>query len=59
MQYKLEKRIHLKLIPTSTRRNALDKLSGQRGQGCVKSTGKTDFTGLLKLNYSFLRQEET
>ena len=37
MQYKLEKRIHFELIPTSTSIDELDKLSGQRGQGRVKS----------------------
>ena len=42
MQYKVEKRIYFKLIPTSTSRDELDKLSGQRGQGHVKSTEKTD-----------------
>ena len=42
MKYKVEKRIHFQLIPTSTSRDELGKLSGQRGQGRVKSTGKTD-----------------
>ena len=54
MQYKLEKRIHFELIPTSTSRNALDKLSDQRGQARVKSTGKTDFTGLLEIKLQLL-----
>ena len=32
MQHKVEKRIHFELIPTSTGRDELGKLSGQRGQ---------------------------
>ena len=48
MQYKVEKRIHFELIPTSTSRDELVKLSGQRGQGRVKSTEKTDL-GLLEI----------
>ena len=39
---KVEKRIHFELFPTSMSRDELGKLSGQRGQGRVKSTGKTD-----------------
>ena len=42
MQYKVEKRIHFELIATSTSRDELGKLSGQRGQGRVKSTEKRD-----------------
>ena len=37
MQFKVEKRIQFELIPTSTSKDELGKLSGQ---GCVKSTGK-------------------
>ena len=48
MQFKLEERIHFELIPTSGSRDELGKLSGQRGQGRVKSTGKTDL-GLLEI----------
>ena len=40
MQYKVEKRIYFDLIPTSTSRDELGKLSDQRGQGRVKSTEK-------------------
>ena len=40
MQYKVEKRIHFELIPMSTSRDEFGKLSGQRGQGCVKSKVK-------------------
>ena len=40
MQYKGEKRIYFELIPTSTCRDELGKLSDQRGQGRVKSTKK-------------------
>ena len=36
------------------RRDVLDKLSGQRGQGHVKSTGKTYFTGLLEIKLQLL-----
>ena len=43
MQYKVEKRIHFELIATSMSRDELGKLSGQRIQGRVKSTGKPDF----------------
>ena len=39
IQFKVEKRIHFELIPTSTSRDELGKLSGQRRQGRVKSTG--------------------
>ena len=53
MQCKVEKRIHLELIPTSTSRDEIDKLSGQRGQGRVKSTGKTDL-GLIKSKLQLL-----
>ena len=53
MQYKVEKRIHFELIPTSTSRDELGKLSGQRGQGRVKSTGKTDL-GLLEIKLQLL-----
>ena len=38
MQYEVEKRIHVELIPTSTSRDEIGKLSGQRGQGHVKTT---------------------
>ena len=48
MQYKVEKIIHFKSIPTSTSRDELGKLSVQRGQRRVKSTGKTDL-GLLEI----------
>ena len=48
MQYKVEKRIDFELIATSTSRDELGKLSGQRGQGHVKSTEKTDY-GLLEI----------
>ena len=53
MQYKLEKRIHFELIPMSTSRDELDKLSGQRGQGRVKSTEKTDL-GLIEIKLQLL-----
>ena len=43
LQYKVEKRIHFELIAMSTSRDELGKLSGQRGQERVKSTGKPDF----------------
>ena len=46
MQYKVEKRIHFEFIPTSTSRDELSILSGQPGQGSVKSTGKIDL-GLI------------
>ena len=39
MQYIVEKRVHFELIPTNTNRDELDKLSGQGGQGHVKSRG--------------------
>ena len=42
MQYKVEKRIHFELIPTSTSRDQYGKPSGQHDQGRVKSTEKTD-----------------
>ena len=50
LQYKVEKRIHFELIATSTSRDEPGKLSGQRGQGHVKSTGKPDF-GLFEIKY--------
>ena len=53
MQYKVEKRIHFELIPTSTSRDELGKLSGQSGQGRVKSTEKTDL-GLLEIKLQLL-----
>ena len=58
MQYKLEKRIHFELIPTSTSRNALDKLSDQRGHVSNQShvsnqLEKQTLQVYLKLNYSF------
>ena len=53
MQYKVEKRIHFEWIPTSTSRDEIGKLSGQRGQGRVKSTGKTDL-GLLEIKLQLL-----
>ena len=53
MQYKVEKRIHLELIPTSTSRDEIGKLSSQRGQGRVKSAGKTDL-GLLEIKLQLL-----
>ena len=53
MQYKVGKRIHFELIPTCTSRDEIGKLSGQRGQGRVKSTGKTDF-GLLEIKLQLL-----
>ena len=42
IKYKVEKRIHFELIPTSTSRDEIGKMSGQCGQGRVKLTGKTD-----------------
>ena len=53
LQYKVEKRIHFELIATSTSRDELGKLSGQRGQGCVKSTGKSYF-GLFEIKLQLL-----
>ena len=53
MQYKVEKRIHLELIPTSTSSDELVKLSSQRGQGRVKSTEKTDLR-LLEIELQLL-----
>ena len=53
MQYKVEKRIHFELTPTSTSRDELGKLSGQRGQGRVKSKVKTDL-GLLEIKLQLL-----
>ena len=53
MQYKVEKRIYFELIATSTRRDELGKLSGQCGQGRVKSTRKTDL-GLLEIKLQLL-----
>ena len=53
MQYKVEKRIHFELIPTSPSKDEIGKLSGQRGQGRVKSTGKTDL-GLLEIKLQLL-----
>ena len=48
MQYKVKIQIHFERIPTSTSRDEIGKLSGQRDQGRVKSTGKTDL-GLLEI----------
>ena len=53
LQYKVEKRIYFELIATSTSRDELGKLSGQRGQGRVKSTGKPDF-GLFEIKLQLL-----
>ena len=53
MQYKVEKRIHFELIPTSRSRDEIGKLSSQRGQGRVKSAGKTDL-GLLEIKLQLL-----
>ena len=53
MQYKVEKRIHFELIPTSTSRDELGKPSGQYGQGRVKSTGKTDL-GSIEIKLQLL-----
>ena len=53
MQYKVEKRIHFELIPTSMSRDNLGKLSGQLGQGRVKSTEKTDL-GSLEIKLQLL-----
>ena len=53
MQYKVEKRIHFELIPTSTSRDELGKLSGQRGLGRVKLTEKTGL-GLLEIKLLLL-----
>ena len=53
MQYKVEKRIHFERIPTSTSRDKIGKLPGQRGQVRVKSTGKTDL-GLLEIKLQLL-----
>ena len=53
MQYKVEKRIYFGLIPTSTSRDELGKLSGQRGQGRVKSKEKTDL-GLHEIKLPLL-----
>ena len=53
MQYKVEKRIYFGLIPTSTSRDEIGKLSGQRGQGRVKSKEKTDL-GLLEIKLPLL-----
>ena len=53
MQYKVEKRIHFELIPTSTSRDEIGKLSGQRSQGRVKSAGKIDL-GLLEIKLQLL-----
>ena len=53
MQNKLKKRIHFELIATSTSRDEISKLSGQRGQGRVKSTGKPDF-GLFEIKLQLL-----
>ena len=54
MQYKVEKQIHFELIPMSTSRDEFGKLSGQRGQGRVKSTEKTDL-GLLEIKLQLLK----
>ena len=60
MQYKVEKRIHFELIATSTSRDELGKLSGQRGQGRVKSTGKPDFGWFeIKLQLLTLKRKIT
>ena len=56
MQYKVETRIHFELIPTSKSGDKLVKLSGQRGLGRVKSTGKTDL-GLLEIKLQLLTQK--
>ena len=53
MQYEVKKRIHFERIPTSTGRDEIGKLSGQRGQGRVKSAGKTDL-GLLEIKLQLL-----
>ena len=53
MKYKVETRIHFELIPTSKSEDKLVKPSGQRGKGCVKSTGKTDLF-LLKIKLQLL-----
>ena len=53
MQYKVEKRIHFELILMRTSRDELGKLSGHRGHGRVKSTGKTDL-GLLEITLQLL-----
>ena len=53
IQFKVVKLIHFELIPTSTSRDELDKLSGQRGQGRVKATEKTDL-GLLETKLQLL-----
>ena len=53
MQYKVAKQINFELIPASTSRDELGKLSGQRGQGRVKSTEKTDL-GLLEIKLQLL-----
>ena len=53
MQYQVEKQIHFELIPTSTSRDEIGKLSGQHSQGRVKSTGKTDL-GLLEIKFQLL-----
>ena len=51
--YKVEKRIHFELIAMSMSRDELGKMSGQRGQGRVKSTGKPDF-GLFEIKLQLL-----
>ena len=53
LQYKVEKRIHFELIATSTSRDELGKLSGQRGQGRVSNQQENQTSVCLKLNYSF------
>ena len=53
LQYKVEKQIYFELIATSTSRDELGRLSGQRGQGYVKSTGKPDF-GLFEIKLQLL-----
>ena len=53
MKHKVEKRIHFELNPTSPSRDEIGKLSGQRGQGHVKSTRKTDL-GLLENKFQLL-----
>ena len=53
LRYKVEKRIHFELIATSMSRDELGKLSGQRGQGRVKSTGTPDF-GLFEIKIQLL-----
>ena len=53
LQNKVKKRIHFELIATSTSRDELGKLSGQHGQGRVKSTEKPDL-GLFEIKLQLL-----